>query len=84
MGLVIVTQRYSRQYVADETNRLGCRELADEASRELPDPVDIERLANWCLQHGLTHYEEDWSYPHPSSGSLLPCSRGCGFQGRPS
>lgn len=52
-GLVIIMQQYSRQHVADKLNRLGYTELADEASRDLPDPVDINRLEAWCLQHGL-------------------------------
>ena len=46
--------QYSRQQVVDELNRLGARELADEASRDLPDPVDSNWLANWCMQHGLS------------------------------
>ena len=53
-GLVIVMQQQvSRQYVVDELNRLGYGELAAEASRDLPDPVGTNRLAEWCLQHGL-------------------------------
>ena len=56
-GLVIVMTQHSRQGVVDELNRLGYGELADEALRELPDPVDIERLGNWCMQHGLTRDE---------------------------
>ena len=51
---MIVMQEYlSRQHVADELNRLGYGELAAEAARDLPDPVGINRLAEWCLQHGL-------------------------------
>ena len=53
-GLVIVMQQYSRQSVVDALNRLGYRELADEALRDLPDPVDINLLEAWCTQHGLT------------------------------
>ena len=49
--------QYSRQKVVDEVNRLVGRELADEASRDLPDPVDSNRLANWCQQHGLSQDE---------------------------
>ena len=37
-------QQYGRQYVVDLLNRLGYAELADEASRDLPDPVDVHRL----------------------------------------
>ena len=32
-------------------------ELADEASRDLPDPVDVDQLVTWGMQHGLTHDE---------------------------
>jgi hypothetical protein len=55
--LVIVMQQYSRQHVVDDLNRLGYGELADEASRDLPDPVDVNRLEAWCMQHGLTQEE---------------------------
>jgi hypothetical protein len=50
---MIVMQQYSRQYVVDELNRLGYGELANEASRDLPDPVDVNRLEEWCMEHGL-------------------------------
>ena len=43
--------------MVDELNQLVGKELADEASRDLPDPVDSNRLANWCLQHGLSQDE---------------------------
>jgi len=33
---------------------LGYRELADEASRDLPDLIDVNRLAQWGIQHGIT------------------------------
>ena len=48
-------QQYSRQYAVDLLKRLGCSELADEALRELPDPVDVHRLEAWCAQHGLSY-----------------------------
>jgi hypothetical protein len=47
-------EQWSKQYVVDELNRLGYAELAVEASRELPDPVDINWLEEWCMQHGLS------------------------------
>jgi hypothetical protein len=50
-------EQYSRQYVVDELNRLGYAELAVVASRELPDPVDINRLEAWCMQHGISRDE---------------------------
>jgi hypothetical protein len=52
--VIVMVQSVSRQYVVDELNRLGYRELAGEASRDLPDPVDINRLEEWCLEHGLS------------------------------
>jgi hypothetical protein len=48
-------QQYSRQYAVDLLKRLGYSELADEALRELPDPVDVHRLEAWCAQHGLSY-----------------------------
>ena len=48
-------QQYSRQYAVDLLKRLGYGELADEALRELPDPVDERRLEAWCAQHGLSY-----------------------------
>ena len=50
-------ERYSKQYVVDTLNRLGYREQAVEASRDLPDPVDANRLEAWCMQHGLPRDE---------------------------
>jgi hypothetical protein len=44
----------SRQDVVDVLHTLRYPELADEAARELPDPVDINRLMAWLMQHGLT------------------------------
>jgi hypothetical protein len=55
--LVIVMprqQQYSRQYVVDAVNRLGFKELADEASRDLPDPVDADQLETWFIQRGYS------------------------------
>ena len=51
---MIVMEHWSRQHVVDELNRMGYGELAVEASRDLPDPVDINRLEEWCLEHGLS------------------------------
>ena len=51
---MIGMEQYSRQYVVDILNRLGYRELAGEASRELPDPVDVTRVEAWCMQHGYS------------------------------
>jgi hypothetical protein len=52
--LVIAMDQYRRQNVVDELNYLGYTELADKASRDLPDPVDVNRLLAWMTQHGLS------------------------------
>ena len=52
---MIVMQQLSRQHVIDQLNRLGLTDLADEASRDLPDPVDLDRLEAWSMQHGLSY-----------------------------
>lgn len=40
--------------MVDVLHSLHSPDLADEASRDLPDPVDIDRLAAWMMQHGLS------------------------------
>jgi hypothetical protein len=55
--LVIAMQQYSRQHVVDVLHSLHRPDLADEACRDLPDPVDIDRLAAWMLQRGLSRDE---------------------------
>lgn len=55
MIVVPMQQQYSRQYVVDLLTRLGLKDLADHASRDLSDPVDVHRLEAWCVQHGLTY-----------------------------
>jgi hypothetical protein len=52
--LVIAMQQYSRQHVVDLLNRLGEEQLAEEASRVLPDPVDADQVSAWGMQHGLS------------------------------
>ena len=50
-------QEYSRQHVIDVLKTLRRPDLADEASRDLPDPVDVDQLVPWMLQHGLSRDE---------------------------
>jgi hypothetical protein len=45
---------WRKQYLVDTLRRLGFPELADEALRELPDPVDDDQLEAWTTRHGLT------------------------------
>jgi hypothetical protein len=56
-GLGIAMQQYSKQHVLDVLHTLQRPDLADEASRDLPDPVDIDRLVPWMQQRGLTRDE---------------------------
>ena len=46
--------QYSRQHVVDVLRHAGWSELADEASRTLPDPVDVTKLEAWAMQHGFS------------------------------
>ena len=39
----------------DLLNSMGYTQLAEEASRVLPDPVDVDQLSAWGMQHGLNH-----------------------------
>ena len=52
--MIVVQEQRSRQYVVDVLNRLGYKELADEASRDLPDPVDVDQLPTWFMQRGYS------------------------------
>ena len=54
---MIAVQQYSKQNVLDVLHTLQRPDLADEASRDLPDPVDIDRLVPWMQQRGLTRDE---------------------------
>jgi hypothetical protein len=47
-------EQISRQRVVDLLRRAGWPELADEASRTLPDPVDVTKLEAWGMQHGVS------------------------------
>jgi hypothetical protein len=46
--------RYSRQEVVSIMRRTGYTELADEAERVLPDPVDLDQLEAFARQHGVS------------------------------
>jgi hypothetical protein len=52
-GLVIGVQ-VSRQEVVDVLRRLGRTQAADEASRELPDPVDLQQLETLAMRCGIS------------------------------
>ena len=48
-------EQYSRQHVIDVLRRAGWPDLADEASRTLPDPVEVTHLEAWAIQHGVSY-----------------------------
>jgi len=39
--------------VVDVLYKAGLPEMADEALRDLPDPVDSEQVAAWAVPHGI-------------------------------
>ena len=53
----MIAMQYSRQDVIDVLRRSGFAQLADEASRMLPDPVDSVQLEAWGIQHGISRDE---------------------------
>jgi hypothetical protein len=52
--IVMGPEQYSRQDVVDVLRHAGWSDLADEASRTLPDPVDVTKLEAWGIQHGVS------------------------------
>lgn len=44
----------AKQEVIELLRRAGHHEVAEEAERSLPDPVDLERAAAFGLQYGVT------------------------------
>ena len=52
--VAIATQLISRQHVVDVLRTAGLMDEADEAARELPDPVEIDRATQFLAPHGIT------------------------------
>jgi hypothetical protein len=46
--------KYSKQEAIDMLRSWGYSQLADEASRELPNPVDLDEFRDWNMRHGLS------------------------------
>ena len=46
--------QYSRREIVATLRRAGLAEVADEALRVLPDPVDADQLEVFCKQHNVT------------------------------
>jgi hypothetical protein len=49
----VVTVQLTRQHVVDVLRKAGLPRMAEEALRDLPDPVDSERVAAWAVPYGL-------------------------------
>jgi hypothetical protein len=49
----VVAVQLTRQHVIDVLRTAGLPEIADEALRDLPDPVDSEQVYAWAVPHGI-------------------------------
>jgi hypothetical protein len=49
----MVAVQLTRQNVVDVLLKAGLPEMADEARRDLPDPVDSEQAAAWAVPYGI-------------------------------
>ncbi len=47
--------QYSKRDVVDSLRGWGYPQLAEEALRDLPDPIGLNSLQEWMLRHGLSH-----------------------------
>ena len=45
---------YPLQHLVSVLRRTGLMEVADEAERTLPDPVDSATIERFCIAHGLS------------------------------
>ena len=50
----VITVRLTRQHVVDVLRKAGLPQMADEALRDLPDPVDSEQVAAWAVPYGVS------------------------------
>ena len=53
----VIVMHYHRKTIVEALRRAGLPELADEAAKVLPDPVDLNQLETWGSQHGITRDE---------------------------
>jgi hypothetical protein len=44
---------YSRREIVEVLRRTGYKELADEAERDLPDPIEPDQLQAFAEAHGI-------------------------------
>jgi len=50
----VAEMQYSRREIVTLMRRTGYTELADEAERVLPDPIDSDQLEAFAQSHGVT------------------------------
>ena len=43
----------TRKHVVDVLRQAGLPEMAEDAMRDLPDPVDSEQVAAWAVPYGI-------------------------------
>jgi hypothetical protein len=48
---------HDRQWLVDTLRRLGYPQAAEDAARELPDPVSLEEVQKFADRHGLSRDE---------------------------
>lgn len=53
----MVAMQVSRQDVVDFLRGLGYPDVADEAERDLPDPVELRRAQEFGERHGISRDE---------------------------
>ena len=46
-----------RQWLVDTLRRLGLTQAAEDAARELPDPVSLEEIQKFADRHGISRDE---------------------------
>jgi hypothetical protein len=49
----VVAVELTRQHVVAVLRTAGLAEMADKALRDLPDPVDSEKVATWAVPYGI-------------------------------
>jgi hypothetical protein len=49
----VVAVQLTRQHVIDVFRKAGLPDMAEQALRDLPDPVDSEQVAAWAVPYGI-------------------------------
>jgi hypothetical protein len=53
----VLAMQVSRQSIVDSLRKWGFPQAADEASRDLPDPVDLEQAYEFGEKHNISRDE---------------------------